>query len=164
MKPQTPTPAFHPTAHTPSTSGRIAPSQSLASTHQAPLVSLTTCTASLRTKPLTVLSLPRLASRLILLSVPTNTRTGYNISFNAESTAFIDATTSDLTDISSASSFQVDGQPGVPGTHLSVTSITDTSGGANILAFYQVSGNDVTEYTRDRDGGQWTGAAVPIPP
>ena len=57
----------------------------------------------------------------------------------------------------------IQGLPGVPGTHLSVTSFSDPSGGASILAFYQTHGNDITGYSRDKYGGPWTGAQVTIP-
>lgn len=77
---------------------------------------------------------------------------GYNISFDAENTAFVPG-----------DSFQIQGLPGVPGTHLSVTSLSDPSGGESILAFYQTYGNDITEYSRGKYGGQWSGNPVTIP-
>jgi hypothetical protein len=77
---------------------------------------------------------------------------GYNISFNAENTAFVPG-----------DSFQVEGLLGVPGTHLSVTSLSNPSGGASILAFYQTRGDDITGYSRDKYAGQWTGTLVTIP-
>jgi hypothetical protein len=77
---------------------------------------------------------------------------GYNISFDAENTAFVPG-----------DQFQIQGLPGVPGTHLSVTSFSDTSGGESILAFYQTHGDDITGYSRDKYGGPWTGAQVTIP-
>jgi hypothetical protein len=77
---------------------------------------------------------------------------GYNISFNAESTAFVPG-----------DQFQIQGLLGLPGTHLSVTSLSNPSGGASILAFYQTQGNDITGYSRDKYGGEWTGAMVGIP-
>jgi hypothetical protein len=78
---------------------------------------------------------------------------GYNISFDAENTAFVPG-----------DNFQIDGLPGVPGTHLSVTSLSNPSGGASILAFYQTHGDDITGYSRDKYAGQWTGSMVTIPP
>jgi len=77
---------------------------------------------------------------------------GYNISFDAENTAFVPG-----------NQFQIQGLPGVPGTHLSVTSLSNPSGGESILAFYQTHGDDITGYSRDKEGGQWTGAVVTIP-
>src|SRR4051794_34395331 len=44
---------------------------------------------------------------------------GWNISFNAESTAFVPGDT-----------FQIQGLAGLPGTHLTVTSLSNPSGGA----------------------------------
>jgi hypothetical protein len=78
---------------------------------------------------------------------------GYNISFNAENTAFVPG-----------DNFQIQGLPGLPGTHLTVTSLSNPSGGASILAFYQTHGDDVTGYSRDKYAGQWTGTLVTIPP
>ena len=76
---------------------------------------------------------------------------GYNISWAAENTTIVQADT-----------FAVSGAPGVPGTHLSVSAIPDSSGGDQLLVFYQTEGNDITEYTRDLIAGQWTGLQVPI--
>jgi hypothetical protein len=77
---------------------------------------------------------------------------GYNISFDAENTAIVPG-----------DSFQIQGLPGVPGTHLSVTALSNPSGGASILAFYQTHGDDITGYSRDKYAGQWTGNVVTIP-
>lgn len=77
---------------------------------------------------------------------------GYNIFFDAENTALVPG-----------DSFQIQGLPGVPGTHLSVTSLANPSGGDSILAFYQTRGDDITGYSRDKYAGQWTGTAVTIP-
>lgn len=80
---------------------------------------------------------------------------GYNISWNAESTSIITADT-----------FTVevqDASPGLPGTHLSVSELPTSSGGNNLLVFYQTEGNDITEFQRDLDQGQWTEAELTIP-
>ena len=53
---------------------------------------------------------------------------GYNISFDAENTAFVPG-----------DNFQIQGLPGLAGTHLTVTSLSNPSGGASILAFYQTT-------------------------
>jgi hypothetical protein len=80
------------------------------------------------------------------------TISGYNISWAAENTSIV---TSD--------SFTINGAKGLPGTHLSVTALPDESGGNSLLAFYQINGNDVTEFVRDFDKGQWTSSSIPIP-
>ena len=84
---------------------------------------------------------------------------GYNISWAAENTAF-----SQRKD-GSVDTFVIDtqGSTGIPGTHLSVTTLQPKSGGSNLLAFYQTVGNDISYYSRDFLGGVWTGNGVPIP-
>ena len=61
------------------------------------------------------------------------------------------------------SEFTVQGEPGIPGTHLSVSAIPNASEGDDIIVFYQVDGNDITEYTRDLLAGQWTSVDIEIP-
>ena len=82
----------------------------------------------------------------------TNQINGYNISWDAENTSFVDK---DM--------FTVGGDPGLPGTHLSVTALPNQSGGDDINVFYQTVGDDVTEYTRDLKVGQWAGVDIDIP-
>lgn len=77
---------------------------------------------------------------------------GYNISWDAENTSFVDK---DM--------FTVGGDAGLPGTHLSVTALPNQSGGDDINVFYQTTGNDVREYTRDLKVGQWAEVNIPIP-
>lgn len=84
----------------------------------------------------------------------TNMINGYNVSWAAENTTILDG---------DGDTFTVASDPGLPGTHLSVTALPDQSGGNTILVFYQTNGSDITEYTRDFLGGQWTGAALEIP-
>jgi hypothetical protein len=80
------------------------------------------------------------------------TISGYNISWAAENTSIV-----------ASDSFTINGAKGIPGTHLSVTALPDESGGDSLLAFYQINGNDVTEFVRDFDKGQWTSSSIPIP-
>jgi hypothetical protein len=82
----------------------------------------------------------------------TNAIMGYNISWNAENTSIVDKDT-----------FTVGGDPGLPGTHLSVTALPNQSGGDDINVFYQTVGDDVTEYTRDLEVGQWSEVNIDIP-
>lgn len=77
---------------------------------------------------------------------------GYNITWDAENTAF-----------APNNEFTVQGNPGIPGTALSVTAVPDADGGNSILVFYQTVGDDVTEFTRDLVQGQWTSASIAIP-
>ena len=79
---------------------------------------------------------------------------GFNVTFAAENTTI----PSDPDD-----TFVINGPKGLSGTHLSVTSLPDSSGGSSLLAFYQTNGTDITEFVRDLDAGQWTSSSVPIP-
>ncbi|KAK5127916.1 hypothetical protein LTR85_005033 [Meristemomyces frigidus] len=85
----------------------------------------------------------------------TNMINGFNISWAAENTTIMTA---------DGDTFTVDGEPGIPGTHLSVSALPQQSGGDIIVAFYQTTGSDITEYTRDLVAGQWTSSAIAIPP
>ena len=77
---------------------------------------------------------------------------GLNVTWAAENTS-----------IANDQDFVINGDKGLPGTHLSVTALPDTSGGNSLLVFYQTNGTDVTEFVRDLDAGQWTSSQVPIP-
>jgi len=77
---------------------------------------------------------------------------GFNVSWAAENTS-----------IPTDSTFVINGNKGLPGTHLSVTALPNSSGGNSLLAFYQTNGSDVTEFVRDLNVGQWTSYSVPIP-
>ena len=77
---------------------------------------------------------------------------GYNISWAAENST-----------IMGGSEFIVEGDPGISGTHLSVSAIPNSGGGNSIIVFYQIEGNDITEYTRDLVAGQWSSLGIPIP-
>lgn len=83
---------------------------------------------------------------------PDLTISGFNVSWDAENTTIPDDGT-----------FVINGAEGLPGTHLSVTSLPDASGGNSLLVFYQTNGTDITEFVRDFDAGQWTSSSVPIP-
>ncbi|KAJ9640892.1 hypothetical protein H2199_005560 [Coniosporium tulheliwenetii] len=79
----------------------------------------------------------------------------YNISWHAEQTRIVEEDTLTV---------QVQGGPvGLPGTHLSVSTIPDRSGGDSLIVFFQQEGDDITMYTRDMEGGQWTFVPLPIP-
>lgn len=82
----------------------------------------------------------------------TNMISGYNLTWNAENTSIVASDT-----------FTVQGKPGLPGTHLSVSAIPNTSGGNDLVVFYQTNGSDVSEYTRDLVAGQWSSVDIPIP-
>lgn len=79
---------------------------------------------------------------------------GYNVSYQSENTTVLnDITVSDTTGPI----------PGLPGTHMTVSAVANPSGGASLYVFYQVEGDDITVFTRDLDGGQWTQGKLPIP-
>lgn len=78
---------------------------------------------------------------------------GYNVSWDAESTAFI------LDD-----NFVIQDDVALAGTHMTVTAVPADSGGQNLLVFNQVTGSNISEYIRDLEGGQWTTYMLPIPP
>ena len=86
---------------------------------------------------------------------PSLSISGYNVTWAAENTsvAFNDP----------EQSFAINGDKGLPGTHLSVTALPNKSGGDSLLAFYQTNGSDITEFVRDLEIGQWTSSSVPIP-
>lgn len=77
---------------------------------------------------------------------------GFNISWAAENST-----------IQHADDFVINGDKGLPGTHLSVTALPTTSGGNSLFVFYQTNGSDISEFVRDLDAGQWTFSQVPIP-
>lgn len=77
---------------------------------------------------------------------------GYNVSWNAESTKFV-----------SNENFEITTDQALPGTRMTVTAVPADSGGQTLLVFNQVTGDTITEYTRDLEGGQWTQAKLPIP-
>lgn len=80
----------------------------------------------------------------------TNMIMGQNISWAAENTSFV------------GEPFTVDGDPGIGGTHLSVSALPNAGGGNTLTVFFQVDGDDVREYTRDLEAGQWTSVDIPI--
>lgn len=81
---------------------------------------------------------------------------GHDISWAAENTTAI-----------AANAFTVGGSrgavPGLKGTHMSVTAVQDQSGGTSLYVFYQTRGDDLSVFTRDIKGGQWTQGELPIP-
>ncbi|KAF2683222.1 hypothetical protein K458DRAFT_340129 [Lentithecium fluviatile CBS 122367] len=81
---------------------------------------------------------------------------GHDIDWEAEKTRRIEA-----------NMFTVGGSqgavPGLKGTHMSVTAVEDQSGGTSLYVFYQTRGDDLSVFTRDIKGGQWTQGELPIP-
>lgn len=75
---------------------------------------------------------------------------GYKIDWDAENTKMVD-------------SFTVDGDPGLAGTHLSVTGIKNAGGGESVVVFYQTKGDDITYNVRDSVRGLWTSTDLKIP-
>lgn len=66
-----------------------------------------------------------------------------------------------------ANSFTVGGAQGpvmgLKGGHMSVTAVENYSGGTSLYVFYQTRGDDLSVFTRDYKGGQWTQGELPIP-
>ncbi|KAF2015806.1 hypothetical protein BU24DRAFT_492003 [Aaosphaeria arxii CBS 175.79] len=81
---------------------------------------------------------------------------GHDIDFKSEKTKLVDK-----------GLFTVGGArgpiPGLNGTHMSVTAVADFSGGTSLYVFYQTRGDDISVFTRDIKGGQWTQGELPIP-
>ncbi|KAG9681130.1 hypothetical protein KCU95_g16163, partial [Aureobasidium melanogenum] len=74
---------------------------------------------------------------------------GYNISWASENTTI-------------ENSFPLN-SPGLLGTHMSVTTLPDPSGGDSLCVFYQETGSDITFATRDLLQGTWTSTSLVIP-
>lgn len=84
----------------------------------------------------------------------TNQLNAYNISWAAENTSFVE---DDMFTVAGS------GDAGLSGTHFSVSVLPNQSGGDSLVVFYQIEGDDVTEYTRDIEGGQWSRVNIDIP-
>ncbi|KAF2644169.1 hypothetical protein P280DRAFT_226235 [Massarina eburnea CBS 473.64] len=86
---------------------------------------------------------------------PDGSIVGHDINWAAERTSGVDENT-----------FAVGGPrgavPGLKGTHISVTAVDNRSGGKNLYVFYQTHGDDLSVFTRDWKGGQWTQGELPI--
>ncbi|KAF2837806.1 hypothetical protein M501DRAFT_995047 [Patellaria atrata CBS 101060] len=81
---------------------------------------------------------------------------GWNVSWDAENSTIISR--QNLT-VGNGD----EDQAGLPGTHFSVSTLPDNSGGFSLVVFYQKEGSDITEMMRDRDNGQWFETDLPIP-
>lgn len=79
---------------------------------------------------------------------------GFNVSWDAENTTFVPN-----------DNFIIPGgnAVGLPGTHLSVTTLDHASGGDDLYVFYQTEGDDISVFTRDLVAGPWAAASVDIP-
>lgn len=81
---------------------------------------------------------------------------GHNIKWESENTTSV---TENMFTVGGARGPVV----GVKGTHMSVTAVGDQSGGTSLYVFYQTRGDDLSVFTRDIKGGQWTQGELPIP-
>jgi hypothetical protein len=81
---------------------------------------------------------------------------GHDINWDAENTTSVKAN-----EFTVGSSKGI--VPGLKGTHMSVTAVEDQSGGTSLYVFYQTRGDDLSVFTRDIKGGQWTQGELPIP-
>jgi hypothetical protein len=85
---------------------------------------------------------------------------GYNITYQAENTTFMQDETFTITDPAGPAF-------GLGGTHMSVTSYTEKQGNRtswdSLYVFYQTKGDDITAFTRPILGGEWTRGQIAIP-
>lgn len=79
---------------------------------------------------------------------------GYNITFNSENTQIANQIT--VADTSGPVNV-------LGGTHMSCSAVGNPSGGASLYVFAQDNGDDISVYTRDLKGGQWSSGTLPIP-
>jgi hypothetical protein len=83
---------------------------------------------------------------------------GYNISWGAENTTIFPAKDGGP----GYDEWTIPGVVGIPGTHLSNTALTDQSGGAHLVVFFQTNGSDIIQYVRDDTGGAFSSSPVPV--
>ena len=85
---------------------------------------------------------------------------GVNVSWAAENTSFFPAA------LDSGQNHDLDEwqipTTGVPGTHMSITALSDVSGGVHLAVFFQTEGDDFKMWSRDNSAGFWTSADVPV--
>ena len=85
---------------------------------------------------------------------------GVNVSWAAENTSFFPAA------LDSGQNHDLDEwqipTAGVPGTHMSITALSDVSGGVHLAVFFQTEGDDFKMWSRDNSAGFWTSADVPV--
>jgi hypothetical protein len=82
---------------------------------------------------------------------------GYNMSYHAEDTRIV------AKDTLAVQLNTEDKGAAMLGSHVSVSALNDKSGGESLIVFYQMEGNDITEFTRDLFGGAWSTLPVPVP-
>ena len=84
---------------------------------------------------------------------------GFNITYNAENTTYIEDETFTVTDISNS-------VVGLGGTHLTVTAFAEKRGEEtlwdSLYVFFQTAGDDITAFTRGLNGGEWTKGSLSI--
>lgn len=83
---------------------------------------------------------------------------GYNISWAAENTTIAPAKDGGP----GYDEWKIPDVTGIPGTHLSITALADTSGGAHLAIFFQQNGTDVVQFTRDNSLGAFASSQVPV--
>jgi hypothetical protein len=85
---------------------------------------------------------------------------GYNVTYQAENTTFIEDQTFTVTDPGGA-------VEALGGTHLTVTAYAEKNGDETIwdslYVFFQTEGDDVTAFTRGLTAGEWTKGSLTIP-
>jgi hypothetical protein len=85
---------------------------------------------------------------------------GYNVSYAAENTTFVEDKTFTITSPAGPAY-------GLGGTHLTVTSYQEKQGNQtlwdSLYVFYQTEGDDITAFTRNIAGGEWSSGKLTIP-
>jgi hypothetical protein len=85
---------------------------------------------------------------------------GYNVTYQAENTTFIEDETFTITDPAGP-------VLGLGGTHLTVTAFAEMRGKEvvwdSLYVFYQTVGDDITAFTRGLNGGEWNMGMLNIP-
>lgn len=75
---------------------------------------------------------------------------GWNISWDAENTKL------------TGDAFTIP-KPALDGSHFSVTTLPNNSGGDSLVVFNQQNGTDITQNFRDFSNGQWSYSDLPVP-
>ena len=83
---------------------------------------------------------------------------GYNISWDAENTTIASAKDGGP----GYDEWTIPDVTGIPGTHMTLTALSDLSGGAHLAIFFQANGSDIVQYDRDDSAGAFTSSEVPV--
>lgn len=85
---------------------------------------------------------------------------GFNVSFAAENTSFVEDESFAITDPAGP-------VEALGGTHMTLTAFAEKDGEKtlwdSLYVFFQTEGDDITAFTRGLSGGEWTRGALEIP-